>query len=85
MTDLIKFLIYSMKTIDGKKDSGIKIHEALITQKLNEKYYLKNKNQNMKVSNMTDPKLEVRHYVMRKTYLKYLLIKVRSKISYSAF
>ena len=30
MKDFIKFLIYELKTVDGKKGSGIKIHEALL-------------------------------------------------------
>ena len=52
MNDFIKFLIYNLKTIDGHKDSALKIHEQLLTQKWKQKYDKIRSNKNDEIERM---------------------------------
>lgn len=76
MTKLLKFLIYSMDTIDGEKGSSIPYQTFLV--------------ENLKKNKATDTSEEeiefkVRHQLMKKTALKYSILRIRQKISFMAF
>ena len=69
----VKYLIYRMKTIDGRKESAVPILKAMESQPRKEGVSLE------KQEKMNQQE------VIRKCYLKYLVIKLRQKISFIAF
>ena len=84
--NFVKFLIYNMNTIDGTVDSAIPLLSMLEMQSMAD--YRKKKN--LKSTEMPDYMMRnIRHFnkvkVARKTYLKFLIIKLRFKISFIAF
>ena len=78
MEMLLKLLIYSIGTVDGNKGSSVKIEAALIDQlfKANKKRKYTYKNQINWIG---------KHRVMMYTLQKYRIMKIRMKISFTAF
>lgn len=73
MTNLLKFLIFSLETIDGKRGSSIKLFENLMRQeqiRIGE-FYEQNSWQLMRLEK------RIRHQLMRKILTKYILMRVR--------
>jgi hypothetical protein len=79
----LKFLIYNLKTVDGNKDTALKCLEAL-----NNQSYFEYKKQFS-----TDQVTKARQHqiiqrnefeLYRKVFLKYQIMKIRSKISFMA-
>ena len=83
MNYFIKYLISEMETVDGRKGSATKIIKALNDQM--EAEYAKATGRE---SATDQAKNEIndknRHMLMRKVYMKYLVMKVRAKISFMA-
>ena len=93
MKRLLKFLIFKMKTVDGKKGSGVKILKELNKEAL-KSILAKNPKRSSVISKKSSVILEEdknrinqdnRLALCHKVYLKYLIMKVRAKISYHAF
>lgn len=71
-----------MQSIDGNKGSGIKFKELIFKKKCKEL-----KLRNSMITNMEKQKIEnqIIHSLTCKTVLKYKILRIRSKISYSAY
>ena len=84
MDILLKFLINKMRTIDGVKGSADKILELL--QKERELEFQKKSGKKFVSDSIRYTiKYGNEHKIFRKVYLKYKLMRVRSKISFMAF
>lgn len=80
MEFFVRFLIYRLKTVDGVRGSALKLIDALNLQA----------QQRKKVKQLTHRQLlqlthENEHFLFKKVYFKYMLMRVRAKISYMAF
>lgn len=84
MDMLLKFLIHRMRTLDGKAGSANKLLDTM-----NEKDITNYKRTNQKkvISEVTKHLIRSQneHMIFRKVFLKYLVMRVRSKISFMAF
>ena len=69
MTNLLKILVFHLHTIDGKKDSAVPITNAI--EKENEDNFAR--------------QAHLRTQLFRKVILKYMVLRVRSKISFECF
>jgi len=78
----IRFLVYSLKTVDGNKNSAEGIHRALFNQEVAS---LRKKCINLTPRVEDEIREKIRHQTMLKTSLKYTICKVRQKISFIAF
>lgn len=76
MMKFIKYLIFKLETINNTVQTGSKLKEVLVKQGL--KY-------NEKELTEQQIKADCQYKIIRKTYLKYLLLRIRAKISYMAF
>lgn len=80
----LKFLIWNIRTLDGKRGSADKVLAAL-----NEQSFQEYREQNNRVYIDDQTKLHMmeqnENKVFRKIYFKFLILKVRAKISYMAF
>ena len=74
MMNFLKLLIYEIRTVDGNINSADKICNALYKQAFSE-----SKNKDPKIKKIIDSQ------IMKKTALKYKIIRIRIKISYYAF
>lgn len=83
MNMLLKFLIHSLRTIDGYRGTADPVLEVLNKQSTME--YLK-KNNRDRVSESVRLRLiqTNEHYLFRKVYIKFLIMRVRAKISFMA-
>lgn len=81
---LLKYLIVKLRTVDGTRGSADKI--LALMQKQGEAKFMKQSGKRF-VSESVRHKIKQtnEHTLFRKVYLKYIIMKVRSKISYSAF
>ena len=86
--NLVKYLLYKLETLDGNAGSAKKLIQMMDAQQM-ESYLSKNK-----VPKKQDDfirTLEIRIHlrnklkVVQKTYLKYLILKFRQKVSFIAF
>jgi hypothetical protein len=84
MNMFLKFLIYSLETFDGKRGSASQLVKCLIRQEIRR---LK-KEQNRQVISAAK-RQEIRekseYTVFKRVYHKYQVLKIRHKISFSAF
>ena len=78
MDHLLKFLIYEIKTIDGKKDSGFGLQQHLI-EKRTDKSSSQSSWRSQQIVEI------VKHQIMKKTLTKYSILRIRQKISFMAF
>ena len=83
MSDMIKLLISSLNTIDGTKGSAEGIKQALYKKRFAD--IRKQINKPIEDWRKKQAMNQVDHELMRKVYLKFLLIRVRSKIGYESF
>lgn len=84
MNMLLKFLITKMRTLDGTRGSANKILDLM--QKEGEADFMSKSGKKFVSESVRHQiKQSCEHKVFRKVYLKYLIMRVRSKISYSAF
>ena len=83
MNKFLFFLIFNLRTVDGQRGSANSLLEAMNEAKI-AKY--KRDNQRQVISNTVQTQIEAEneHTLFRKVYLKYLIMRVRSKISYTA-
>ena len=84
MKYVLKFIISGMRTLDGRKGTANKILDVLNEQTF-EKYKQANNKVHIEESIKRQMILENEHMVFKKVYLKYLILKIRAKISYIAF
>ena len=89
--NIVKFLLYKLNTIDGRKDSAKGVIQVLEKQAL-EKYKIVHniKSKDFKISDLPHSvrsKMRLNHKVnvMRTCYMKYTIMKFRMKISWLAF
>lgn len=77
MMNFIKFLILKLDTINTIKNTAAKVRHALYREmrKIPEKKDIPRK----------DLKIECQYSILRKVYLKYLILRVRAKLSHQAF
>ena len=85
MIDLLKFLLYSIKTVDGNRGSSIKLKNMMFQTNINKT--TDEPNNSTHQANIKAAIIEelCEHRLMIKTCRKYLMLKIRSKISYMAF
>jgi hypothetical protein len=84
MNNLLQLLIYSMNTLDGHKDSAMGIinlqykqaHKKLRLSRSTGYVSAKEEQKMMRI---------IKHRLMRKTLMKYKVLRIRTKISYHAF
>jgi len=83
MNCLLKLLIHSMRTMDGHKGTADKMLEAMNKQSKEE--YLKHTGKQL-ISESVAQKIKQsnEHLLFRKVYLKYLILRIRAKISFMA-
>ena len=81
---ILKFLIYSIRTLDGQRDTAINLLEAL--QKQSKEQFIKVKKRD-KISKMREHQFAQMNEmkVFKKIFLKYKVMIIRAKISFSAF
>ena len=83
MNKFVKYILYRMQTIDGRKETAKPILKAMSEQ------YRKNQQQSFKKKVDKQQMLKIERIneisLLKMTYLKYLIIKFRQKISYIAF
>lgn len=84
MMNMICLLVYHINTVDGDKDSSLKIMQTLIDQE-QASYLRKNKLKEFKPGVKEKIEKQVRHRVMREVRLKYMILRIRAKISFIAF
>ena len=78
MSQFIKFLIYSLHTIDGNRESMRPLSMDLF-RKYKKKIYLRDNNdKDWEIDSM------IKHQVMLQVFVKYRLMRVKMKISYNA-
>ena len=84
MERFIKFLIHNLRCMDGCRGSADKLLELM--QKEGEEAYMKGENKNF-ISDSVKAKIKQsnEHKVFSKVYFKYLMLKIRAKISFLAF
>ena len=80
MMDFLKFISYSIKSINGDRDSAIAFSEEIFKQQTQKSSNLKG--YNLKTARV---KQECDHKVMTMGYRKYLFLKIKCKISFMAF
>lgn len=83
MDILLKFLIHKLKTVDGNKKSAKSLLKLM--QKNSEKEHMKIAGNFMDGSISKLIKKSNEHKLYRKIYIKYLIMRIRSKISFMAF
>ena len=84
MAILLKFLIHSLNTVDGCKNSATKMKRTLFKNRIKqEKALLYNAKLNK--DTIDEIRKQVHHQIMTRTLLTYKIMKVRAKISYAAF
>lgn len=84
MKMIIEFLIYTLKTLDGSKDSAKPMLDLMMEQKINE---LQKSNRRSQVADYVKSRImQVNEaFIYRKVKTKYTIIRIRNKLSYSAF
>lgn len=84
MNMFLKFLIYSLKTFDGQRGTAKNLVKALQRQEVR---ILKQDQGRQVISESKKQEIRERseYTVYRRVYLKYQILKIRHKISYSAF
>ena len=83
MSYFLKYLVSEMETVDGRKGSGAKIIQALNTQ-MEEEYAKATGRESATDQAKNEINDKNRHMLMRKIYMKYLLMRVRAKIAFMA-
>ena len=83
MNCFIKFLIRNLRTIDGKRGSANQILEVMNNESVE---HYKKKNNRRRIEESVRLKIIQRneHKVFHQTYLKYVIMRVRAKISFIA-
>lgn len=84
MKQILKFLIYSLRTMDGRRGTADKMLNLMNQQSFKEHRITHGlsilpKSVKQKIVEKNE------HNLFRKVYMKYLILKVRAKISYMAF
>ena len=79
----MKFLIYKLRTLEGQKGTAEKILKVMNRESVKE-YKLLYKRDYISESARLRIIQKNEHMVFSKTYLKYLIMRVRSKISFMA-
>ena len=84
MSNFIKFLIYSLETLDGHRGSATTLindkKKAIIRSQLGQE----SEDCCKRVFTELEIDQNVRHQVMMKTFTKYQIMRAKMKISYSA-
>jgi hypothetical protein len=84
MDNLLKYLIRKLYTLDGTKGTANAVvnlhHKAAV-----DKYIKENKLKTIQESVSLKLKLQSEHLIFRTVFLKYSIIRIRSKISFIAF
>ena len=83
MNCFLKFMIYSLRTIDGMRGTAEGILKSLNRQSERE-YRTSHKKTYISECMMLSIKTTNEHRVFRKVYLKYLIMRVRAKIGFMA-
>lgn len=83
MNMLLKYLIHNLNTIDGNWGSANKLLEVMNENSV--KQYLRNTRKTIvSESALQNIKQTNKHHLFRKIYLKYVLMRIRAKISFMA-
>ena len=80
MSKFLKFLIYSLETLDGHRGTATSFIEEKKKEYMRQRFYVES------MKNVTDQEIDrlARHQVMRKVFIKYTIQRARMKISFSA-
>lgn len=84
MDMFLKFLIHNLFTMNGKRDSARKLVDLMNNQAV-DKYKRDQKKKFISQSVFQSIRQKNEHLLFRKVHLKYLILRVRAKISYMAF
>ena len=87
--NFVKYLLYKLNTLEGIANSGVKILKVMNDQDMNQYISMLHTDAHKKkeFSKTLAIKIRLKNKltIMRKSYLKYLIIKFRQKISFIAF
>lgn len=83
MSYFLKYLVSEMETVDGRRGSGSKIIQALNAQ-MEAEYARATGRESATDQAKNEINDKNRHMLMRKIYMKYLLMRVRAKIAFMA-
>lgn len=83
MSYFLKYLVSEMETVDGRRGSGSKIILGLNAQ-MEEEYARATGRESATDQAKNEINDKNRHLLMRKIYMKYLLMRVRAKIAFMA-
>ena len=80
MSKFLKFLIYSLETLDGHRGTATSFIEEKKKEYMRQRFYVES------MKNVTDQEIDrmARHQVMRKVFIKYTIQRARMKISFAA-
>jgi hypothetical protein len=84
LNTFLKYIIIRIKTLNGDRDSAVKIID-LMQAEGEESYKMEENKQFISDSVRYKIRQTNEHNVYRKVFLKYLLLRIRSKISFLAF
>lgn len=84
MADFLKLLIYELKSLDGNAGTALRVRNVLLKQELRN---LKKQNGGQPANEQQKKLLRAKidHQMMHEAHLKYLFIKIKMKISFTAF
>ena len=86
MDRFLKFLVFHMNTVDGNRDIAVGIYKTLFKQMAkNTLNNHKSKIEQLPEWNEHLIKETIKHQIMKKTMQRYNLVRIRLKISYTAF
>ena len=83
MNNLLKFLIVNLRTLDGSKGTANAFLEKANKKSIKE-YLKRTKRDHISESARLAIVAENEHKIFRKVYMKYLIMRVRAKISFTA-
>ena len=82
MKHLLIFLIHKLHTLDGIKDTALPLQQELKAMTMKEAWFMRCRPPSAKAAR--DKLRKSQQMMYRQVYLKYLLMKIRCKISYEA-
>ena len=84
MKMLIEFLVHTLKTMDGSKDSALPMLNLMMEQKLKE---IQKSSKRTQVADYVKSRImQINEaFIYRKVKTKYTIIRIRNKLSYLAF
>ena len=83
MNSFLKYLIHGLRTVDGNRNSASRLLETMNKQSKRD-YLIETGKSLVSESVLYNIKQTNEHRLFRKVYLKYLIMRIRAKISFMA-